>query len=219
VNPLSIVVLISGTGSNLQALIDAIKAGTLKADIRAVISNRSDATGLQRAQQAGIATHVIKNSDHTDRSHYDAALRECIDRYQPQLVILAGFMRILGAELVNHYRGRMLNIHPSLLPDFRGLDTHQRVLDAGRREHGASVHFVTPDLDSGPVVLQAVIAVNADDTAQSLQQRVHQQEHIIYPMAVGWFAEGRLRYQHDEALLDGTRITQPPRWINGQLHR
>lgn len=217
--PLPIVVLISGTGSNLQALIDAIRAGTLNADIRAVISNRSDALGLQRAQQAGIATQVIKNSEHADRAHYDAALQRCIDQYQPQLVVLAGFMRILSAELVNHYRGRMLNIHPSLLPDFRGLDTHKRVLQAGRSEHGASVHFVTPDLDSGPVVLQAVIPVQTNDTAESLQQRVHQQEHIIYPMAVSWFAEGRLTYRNDEALLDGIRITRPPRWIDGTLHR
>ena len=209
VNPLSIVVLISGTGSNLQALIDAIAAKKINVVIRAVISNRADAAGLQRAQSVGIPTHTINHRDYAGREQFDLALRGCIDSYQPQLVVLAGFMRILGDDFVRHYHGRMLNIHPSLLPAFPGLNTHQRAIDAKHKVHGASVHFVTAELDGGPILVQAVIQINADDSAEALQQRVHAQEHIIYPMAVNWIAEGRVSYANSTILFDGKPLEKP----------
>jgi len=202
-----LVVLISGGGSNLQALIDGMADGSLPITIRAVISNRADAGGLQRASAAGIATCVIDHRDHPDRDHYDAALQAAIDAWEPALVVLAGFMRILGAAFVDHYQGRMLNIHPSLLPRYRGLHTHARALEAGDREHGASVHFVTPALDSGPIIIQARVPIYADDNAERLAARVLAEEHRIYPQAVRWFAQGRLRLHHDRAELDGQPIT------------
>lgn len=207
--PLQIVVLISGSGSNLQAIIDAIAGKKINAEIRAVISNRPDAAGLQRARDAGIPTHVINHNDHRSRGEFDQALQRCIDQYQPQLVVLAGFMRILGDDFVRHYPGRMLNIHPSLLPDFPGLDTHRRVLAAGHKQHGASVHFVTPELDGGPLLVQASVPVTADDTADSLQQKVHQLEHIIYPMAIAWIAEGRVQYDNNQIIFDGKPLSKP----------
>ena len=197
-----VVVLLSGTGSNLQALIDAQTAGN-PARIRAVISNRADAYGLQRAREAGIDTRTLDHKAFEGREAFDAALIELIDAFQPKLVVLAGFMRILSADFVRHYQGRLLNIHPSLLPKYKGLHTHQRALEAGDTEHGCSVHFVTEELDGGPLVVQAVLPVMADDTAESLARRVHQQEHQIYPLAVRWFAEGRLRLGAQGAMLDG----------------
>lgn len=207
----SVVVLISGSGSNLQALIDARQAGTLPADVRAVISNRPDAYGLERARTAGIRTEVLDHRDYTDRAQYDTALQQRINAYAPDLVVLAGFMRILTDDLVNHFRGRMLNIHPSLLPAFRGLHTHRRALEAGHAEHGCSVHFVTPTLDAGPVVAQGVVPVEENETESELASRVQQQEHRIYPLVVRWFAEGRLRLDDDIALLDGQPLTDPVR--------
>ncbi|TDF81086.1 phosphoribosylglycinamide formyltransferase [Pseudomonas sp. H9] len=198
-----VVVLLSGTGSNLQALIDSTRTGDSPVRIRAVISNRADAYGLQRARDAGIDTAVLDHKAFDGREAFDAALVELIDGYQPQLVVLAGFMRILSAGFVRHYQGRLLNIHPSLLPKYKGLHTHQRALEAGDREHGCSVHFVTEELDGGPLVVQAVIPVELDDTPERLAQRVHSQEHQIYPLAVRWFAEGRLRLGEHGALLDG----------------
>ncbi|WP_437882974.1 phosphoribosylglycinamide formyltransferase [Pseudomonas sp. LRF_L74] len=202
----NVVVLISGTGSNLQALIDHINAGENPACIGAVIANRADAIGLQRAAAAGIATQVLDHKNYADREAFDAALIEAIDARQPQLVVLAGFMRILSAGFVRHYRGRLLNIHPSLLPKHKGLHTHQRALEAGDSEHGCSVHFVTEELDGGPVVAQARIPVRSSDTAESLAQRVHAQEHLIYPLAVRWFAEGRLQLGDNGAQLDGQNL-------------
>lgn len=199
--PLPIVVLISGNGSNLQAIIDAIQAG-LPARICAVISNRPQAYGLSRAREAGIPVEVIDHRDYPSREAFDQALMARIDHYQPKLVVLAGFMRILTDEFVKHYSGRMINIHPSLLPRYQGLNTHQRVLDAGDDIHGVSVHFVTPELDSGPVILQAKIPVQANDDADTLAQRIHEQEHIIYPQVIRWFAEGRLHLQGNSVLLD-----------------
>ena len=198
-----VVVLLSGTGSNLQALIDSDDVKASPANIRAVISNRADAYGLQRAKDAGIDTRVLDHKAFEGREAFDAALIEVIDTFKPQLVILAGFMRILSADFVRHYQGRLLNIHPSLLPKYKGLHTHQRALDAGDREHGCSVHFVTEELDGGPLVVQAVIPVESDDSPHSLAQRVHTQEHRIYPLAVRWFAEGRLSLDEQGALLDG----------------
>jgi phosphoribosylglycinamide formyltransferase-1 len=201
----NIVVLISGSGSNLQALIDSTQAGN-PARIAAVISNRADAYGLQRAQDAGIATQVLDHKQFDGREAFDAALVEAIDAFNPQLVVLAGFMRILTPTFVRHYAGRLLNIHPSLLPKYKGLHTHQRALEAGDNEHGCSVHFVTEELDGGPLVVQAVIPVQSNDSPTSLAQRVHQQEHVIYPLAVRWFAEGRLRLTAQGALLDGQAL-------------
>ena len=198
-----VVVLLSGTGSNLQALIDSNDVKDSPARIRAVISNRADAFGLQRAKDAGIDTRVLDHKAFEGREAFDAALIEIIDTFNPQLVVLAGFMRILSADFVRHYQGRLLNIHPSLLPKYKGLHTHQRALEAGDREHGCSVHFVTEELDGGPLVVQAVIPVESDDSANSLAQRVHAQEHRIYPLAVRWFAEGRLSLDEHGALLDG----------------
>ena len=199
----NVVVLLSGTGSNLQALIDSTRTGDSPVRIAAVISNRSDAYGLQRARDAGIDTRSLDHKAFDGREAFDTALVELIDAFNPQLVVLAGFMRILSADFVRHYEGRLLNIHPSLLPKYKGMHTHQRALDAGDSEHGCSVHFVTEELDGGPLVVQAVVPVESDDSAQTLAQRVHTQEHRIYPLAVRWFAEGRLILGDQGALLDG----------------
>lgn len=198
-----VVVLLSGTGSNLQALIDNARTDDSPFRITAVISNRADAYGLQRAKEAGIATRFLDHTTFEGREAFDQGLIELIDTFQPKLVVLAGFMRILSAGFVRHYQGRLLNIHPSLLPKYKGLHTHQRALEAGDTEHGCSVHFVTEELDGGPLVVQAVIPVELHDSPQSLAQRVHVQEHRIYPMAVRWFAEGRLTLGDQGALLDG----------------
>lgn len=198
-----VVVLLSGTGSNLQALIDSTHTGDSPVRIAAVISNRSDAYGLQRARDAGIDTRALDHKAFEGREAFDSALIELIDAFNPKLVVLAGFMRILSADFVRHYEGRLLNIHPSLLPKYKGMHTHQRALDAGDREHGCSVHFVTEELDGGPLVVQAVVPVESGDSAQTLAQRVHTQEHRIYPLAVRWFAEGRLILGDQGALLDG----------------
>ena len=198
----NVVVLISGSGSNLQALIDSIAHDGNPARIGAVISNRADAYGLERAKQAGIATAVLDHKQFDGREAFDAALVEAIDAFNPQLVVLAGFMRILTPGFVRHYTGRLLNIHPSLLPKYKGLHTHQRALEAGDSEHGCSVHFVSEELDGGPLVVQAVVPVQSDDSPTSLAQRVHEQEHVIYPLAVRWFAEGRLQLAAQGAMLD-----------------
>jgi phosphoribosylglycinamide formyltransferase-1 len=214
--PLSVVVLISGNGSNLQAIIDAIADGSVPAQVSAVISNRADAYGLTRAADAGIAHHVLDHRDYPDRENYDAALMALIDGYAPGLVVLAGFMRILSDGFVAHYAGRMMNIHPSLLPRYRGLNTHQRVLDAGDTAHGASVHFVTPELDAGPVIVQAEVPVLPGDDADSLAARVHTREHLIYPLAVRRFAQGRIRLEGDTVLYDGHPISDAERMYHNE---
>lgn len=201
-----IVVLISGSGTNLQAIIDAAQ-GDFPAEITAVISNRPDAYGLQRARQAGIDAEVVDHTLFTDRATFESALRTAIDKRDPRLVVLAGFMRVLSADFVHHYAGRMLNIHPSLLPAFRGLHTHRRALAERADEHGCTVHFVTPELDGGPIVLQARVAVLPGDDEATLAARVQAEEHRIYPLAIRWFAEGRLRFENGEALLDGKPIS------------
>lgn len=208
---LPIVVLISGRGSNLQALIDGIDAGTLPVTIRAVISNRPTAPGLERARQAGIETQVLDHRAYGSRDEFDHALRALIDGYRPALVVLAGFMRILTPAFVAHYRGRMLNIHPSLLPSYPGLRTHERALSDRAVEHGASVHFVTDDLDGGPVIAQAAVPVRADDDPDRLAARVLEQEHRLYPAAVRWFAEGRLQLEGDRVRLNGRLLDAPVR--------
>ncbi|MCX8146079.1 MAG: phosphoribosylglycinamide formyltransferase [Azovibrio sp.] len=189
-----IVILISGRGSNMEAIIQARDAGCLPgAEIVAVIANRADAKGLERAAAAGIPTRVLEHKRFADRAAFDAALAECIEAFQPDLVVLAGFMRILTEAFVRRFEGRLLNIHPSLLPAFPGLHTHERALEAGVRIHGCTVHFVTPALDHGPIVIQAAVPVLDTDDATSLAARVLAQEHIVYPQAVRWFVEGRLR--------------------------
>jgi len=193
-HPLAVVVLISGSGTNLQAIIDAA-ANDLPIDIRAVISNRPGAYGLERARKAGIPTEVLDHTQFPDRESFDAELARLIDSHEPHLVVLAGFMRILTPGFVNHYAGRMLNIHPSLLPCFPGLHTHEQALAMGVKVHGATVHFVTAELDHGPIVLQAAIEVRQGDTPDSLAGRLLTQEHVIYPRAVRWFVEGRLRVE------------------------
>ena len=212
--PLSVVVLISGNGSNLQALIDRIAQHDWPIVLRAVISNRPDAHGLERAAAAGVPTQVLDHRDFSSRADYDLALRALIDSYRPELVVLAGFMRILSDDFVLHYAGRMLNIHPSLLPAYTGLNTHQRVLDAGETVHGASVHFVIPELDGGPVIAQAAVAVNPGDSAGDLAQRVHREEHRLYPRVIHWYAEGRLALDGDVVLLDAKPVVLRTPTIN-----
>ena len=193
----NIVILISGRGSNMEALIAARDKGELPVNIAAVISNKADTKGLETAARAGIATRVLEHKAFASREAFDTALQALIDEFAPDLVVLAGFMRILTPAFVRHYEGRMFNIHPSLLPAFPGLHTHQRALAEGVRIHGCTVHFVTAELDHGPVVIQAAVPVLADDDEDRLAARVLQEEHRIYPQAVRWFAEDRLQ------LIDG----------------
>lgn len=202
-NPLRVVVLISGSGSNLQALIDGVAAGNLPIEIVAVISNRPDVMGLSRAANAGIQTLVLDHKGFASREAFDQELMRAIDSYTPGLIVLAGFMRILTPEFTHHYLGRMLNIHPSLLPKFQGLHTHQRAIDAGETQHGVTVHFVTAELDGGPAIVQAVVPVIKTDDANLLARRVQRQEHVIYPLAVKWFAQGDLRMVDGKAELKG----------------
>ena len=201
--PVPVVILISGRGSNLQAILEATRTGKLPIEIRAVIGNNPAAEGLQRARAAGVPAEIIDHRDYAERSQFDAALMRAIDRHAPRLVILAGFMRILGEAFIRHYAGRLLNIHPSMLPAFKGIDTHARALAAGAAQHGASVHFVTNDLDGGPVIVQASVPVRAGDTADTLAARVLHEEHRILPLAIRWFAEERLSIRNGQVLLDG----------------
>ena len=205
---LPLVVLISGSGSNLQAIIDRIGQG-LPARIEAVISNQPSAYGLERARLAGIETRVLDHRDYPEREHYDQALGDLVSSFNPKLIILAGFMRILSPGFVRRFQGRMLNIHPSLLPRHRGLHTHQRALDAGDDEHGASVHFVTDELDGGPLILQARVDIEPGDDADALAARVLTREHIIYPRVIEWIAEGRLRLKDEQVLMDGQTLESP----------
>ena len=197
-----IAVLISGSGSNLQAIIDAIDSGSINAEIALVISNKNDAYGLTRAKNAGIETLVLQHTDYSSRYDFDQALLQNIDEFQVDLVVLAGFMRILSPEFVSHYANRMLNIHPSLLPKYKGLNTHLRALQANDDEHGCSVHFVTPELDDGPIILQTVVTIDADETLDSLQQKVHKTEHIAYPKAITWYCANRLQFIDKKLYLD-----------------
>ena len=199
-----IVVLISGNGTNLQAIINASTTSNFR--VVAVVSNNHEAFGLQRATVADIPALVVDHDNYSSRQDFDRKLIEVIDAFDPELIVLAGFMRILGPEFVQHYQGRILNIHPSLLPAYTGVNTHQRVLDAGDKEHGVSVHFVTDELDGGPVVAQEKIAVLTTDTAAQLATRVAAKEHIIYPKVVSWFAAGRLHMDADGAYMDHDKL-------------
>jgi phosphoribosylglycinamide formyltransferase-1 len=199
----NIVILISGRGSNMQAIVEACAAQAWPARVAAVISNRADAAGLQFARERGIATAVLDHREWPARDAFDTALAECIDAWAPRVVVLAGFMRVLGAGFVRRYAGRLINVHPSLLPAFAGLHTHRRALDAGVKWHGATVHLVTPEVDHGPIVQQAVVPVHDDDTEAALAARVLEQEHRIYPAAVRALLEGRLA-------VDGLRVRETP---------
>ncbi|HOB62334.1 MAG TPA: phosphoribosylglycinamide formyltransferase [Candidatus Competibacteraceae bacterium] len=206
-----LVVLISGRGSNLQAILDQAASGELPVEVAAVISNRPGVQGLERAQRAGVPTLELDHQPYADRPAFEAALIERIDQYQPDLVILAGFMRVLTAGFTEHYRGRLFNIHPSLLPKFRGLHTHERAIAAGEDEHGASIHFVTAELDGGPVIVQARVPVLSGDDPDILAARVLEQEHRLYPQAIRWFAEGRLQLMGEQVCFDGAVLEQPLR--------
>lgn len=206
--PSRIVVLISGSGTNLQAIIDACKQADYPGEVVAVVSNKADAYGITRAENEQIATSVLSHKSFESRELYDQALIKQIDSYQPELIVLAGFMRILTPEFVQHYQGRLLNIHPSLLPKYQGLHTHQRAIDAGDKEHGVSVHFVTEELDGGPVILQAKVPVFEQDNADDLAARVHEQEHRIYPLVVKWFCQNRLAMVAQQAQLDGQTLPE-----------
>ncbi len=199
----AVVILISGRGSNLQAIIDEVRAGKLPIELSAVISNHPGAQGLKRAREAGIPTHVVDDREFKTRAEFEHALMQRIDACRPQLVALAGFMRVLSNEFVDHYAGRLINIHPSLLPRFRGLNTHERALQSGATRHGASVHFVTREVDAGPVIIQAAVPVRPDDTPETLAMRVLKEEHRIYPLAIRWFVEDRLNVRDGRVLLDG----------------
>lgn len=203
----AIVVLISGNGSNLQAIIDGCAKGFIPGKITGVIANKANAYGLQRAQAAGIPTQVVSHKNYADRQSYDQALQVAIEHFNAELVVLAGFMRILTPSFVAHFSGKLLNIHPSLLPKYQGLDTHQRAIDAGDTEHGCSVHFVTEQLDGGPVILQAKVPIFPGDDASTVAARVHEQEHLIYPLVVRWFCQNRLQQRANEAWLDGNLLS------------
>ncbi len=198
-----VVVLISGRGSNMGVLIDAVREGRLEAELVRVISNRASAAGLERAADAEIDTAVINHRSFSERALFDQALAREIDDARPDLVVLAGFMRIFTAAFVEHFRGRMINIHPALLPRYPGLHTHERVLEAGDEVHGASAHFVTEEVDGGPVIVEAELSVTKDDTADKLNARVLRWEHHLLPSAVHWFANGRLELADNGVHLDG----------------
>ena len=206
--PLRLAVLISGRGSNMAAIARACAAKQINAMVDVVIADRPTAEGLNTARELGIATAVVPWKSLTDRAAAERVLAEMLDAHRPDVIALAGFMRILSPEFVARYEGRMLNIHPSLLPQYQGLHTHRRVLAAGDSHHGASVHFVTAELDSGPVVLQSKIAVNPNDTEATISGRVQKTEHIIYPRVLGWLAEGRLIWRNEQPWLDGQPLTR-----------
>ncbi|NIY87844.1 phosphoribosylglycinamide formyltransferase [Vibrio campbellii] len=202
----NIVVLISGNGSNLQAILEACEDSMPNAQVAAVFSNKADAYGLERAKQFDVNGHFVDPKAFESREDFDAELMKQIDEYQPDVIVLAGYMRILSGAFVSHYLGKMINIHPSLLPKYPGLHTHQRAIDAGDKEHGTSVHFVTEELDGGPVVLQAKVPVFEGDDADALAARVQTQEHNIYPMVTKWLVDGRLSMTEGKAYLDGFEL-------------
>ena len=204
----NIVVLISGNGSNLQAIIDACKQKKINGTIRAVFSNKADAFGLERAREANIPAHALLASQFASREAFDRELMQEIDAYAPDVVVLAGYMRILSPAFVAHYTGRLINIHPSLLPKYPGLHTHRQVLENGDDVHGTTVHFVTDELDGGPVILQAQVPVFEGDTEEDVTARVQTQEHAIYPLVVSWFVDGRLAMHENKAWLDGVCLPE-----------
>jgi phosphoribosylglycinamide formyltransferase-1 len=210
-SPLPIAVLISGRGTNMRVIAERAAAGTLPVDVRVVISDQPAAEGLKTAAALNIATRVLEPREFADRPSYDQALVQTLEEYRPKLIVLAGFMRILTPRFIGTFAGRILNVHPSLLPKYRGLHTHRRVLEAGEALHGVSVHFVTEELDGGPVVLQTEVPILPGDSEQTLSARVQQGEHRIYPQAIDWFARGRLLWKDGRAWLDGKPLDSPVR--------
>lgn len=213
----SLVVLISGSGSNLQAIIDGINNHRLDAEIKAVISNQANAKGLQRADKENIPTYVVNHKQFADRESFDQAMIDIIDPLQPELIVLAGFMRILSKKFIRHYHHQLINIHPSLLPKYKGLNTHQQAIDNHDVKHGASVHYVSDELDSGPVVIQAETPVLETDSAETLATRVLKQEHQIYPMAIQMHINGRLTFDNGQLTLDSKPLIKPLVWKNNKL--
>jgi phosphoribosylglycinamide formyltransferase-1 len=208
--PSRLVVMISGRGTNLRAIIDAIERDELNAAIVAVVSDRKKASGLEHAERAGIDTRILAPRDYADRPAWEGNLLRAVDACRPDLIVLAGFMRILDDNFVNQFSGRLVNIHPSLLPDLRGLDTHRRALSTRLEYHGASVHFVTPDLDAGPVILKARVPVHAEDDETKLAARVRAAEHVIYPRAIRWITTSRVELCENRVYLDGAPLVAPP---------
>jgi phosphoribosylglycinamide formyltransferase 1 len=207
--PLPIAILISGRGSNMVAIARAVQSGQVPAKVAVVLSDKENAAGLERARELGLTSAVVRRAQGQSRAEYDQQLIEALTPYQPKLLALAGFMRILGPALVREFAGRLLNIHPSLLPDYTGLHTHRRVLADGRQAHGCSVHFVTDELDGGPIIVQAKVPVLPGDTEQTLSARVQVQEHRIYPMVIDWYASGRLQWRADQPWFDGVPLRAP----------
>jgi phosphoribosylglycinamide formyltransferase-1 len=207
--PIKLAVLISGSGSNLQAIIDAIESGRLNAQICAVISNRPAAYGLQRAQQHGIQAIALDHTEFDTREQFDIELQKTIDALNVDYIVLAGYMRILSTQIIEHFYPRMLNIHPSLLPKYQGLHTHQRALDNHDNEHGVSIHIVTPELDAGPVIIQGKFTIDVHDNADSLQQKAHKLEHQMYPLVLKWLGEQRLKLTADTLLFDDEVLQHP----------
>jgi len=209
-DPLALAILISGSGSNLQAIIDAIENGQLNAEIKTVVCNNPQAYGLQRAAKHDLSTHVIDHHDYPDRQQYDAALRQYLQSLAPDYIVLAGYMRILSPAFIEAFEHRILNIHPSLLPAYKGLDTHQRALQNGETRHGVSIHVVTAELDDGPILLQASYPIDAGDSVEDLQARGHRLEHQMYPQLLGWISESKLNIESDGRILyEQTPLEQP----------
>jgi len=209
VSTLRLAILISGRGSNMATIARECQQHRIAATVSVVISDRPGVAGITTAQGMGIETHVVSRNSAVNRDAFECSLAEAMDTHTPDLVVLAGFMRVLSAPFVERYAGRMINIHPSLLPKYTGLHTHRRVLEAGDAEHGASVHYVTPELDGGPVILQSRVPVKSGDTESSVAARVMATEHVIYPRVVGWIADGRLKWNEGRPTLDGKPLTQP----------
>ena len=206
---LSLVVLISGSGSNLQAIIDAIKTGELNAEIKAVISNRPNTYGLERARQNDIPALSLDHTLFESRQQFDLELKQTIDQYQPDIIVLAGYMRILSADIINHFFPRMINIHPSLLPKYQGLNTHQRALDNLDKEHGVSIHIVTPELDAGPVIIQGLFDIESDDDSDSLQHKAHKLEHQMYPLVLKWLSGKQLEFRDGLVVYKQETLNKP----------
>ena len=202
-------VLVSGGGTNLQSIIDHIHLGACNATIECVISNVADVYALTRAQQAGISSHVVSHKNYDSRATFESVLIDTLEKHNVNTVVLAGFMRVLENTFISHYLGRVLNIHPSILPKYPGLHTHQRAIESGDSSHGCSVHFATAELDGGPVILQASVPVLSDDTPQSLAKRVLEKEHIIYPKCVQWLCESKIHYENGDAYFRGSKLTKP----------
>ncbi|MCP4876329.1 MAG: phosphoribosylglycinamide formyltransferase [Gammaproteobacteria bacterium] len=208
-DPLSLAILVSGSGSNLQAIIDAVESGALNADIKVVVSNNHQAYGLVRATRHGIPTWVVNNRDYATREQYDSVLQHYLESVNPDYIVLAGFMRILSPAFINAFKHRIINIHPSLLPDYKGLNTHQRVLDNGEKQHGVSIHLVTSELDAGPIIMQASYPVLPGNSVEELQRTGHQLEHQMYPQVLCWLSDNKLTIDGGQVFYEQSLLEQP----------